>query len=280
MSHKKNNKLLLIPAVLAIAGALLMSACLQSITIDLPEYESQLVVESYLDANVPFYIVSVTESVSFFTPGTLPVSQSLPVVNNALVTITHGNITDTIPYVDSLRAYIKALQTPLTASNFEPYLLRVEDTASNRIATATTRFLPPIPIDTVLYLLNDSLQAAMLLYFYDPKPDTNYYKPWFANAANIFDRDSLHTWEFSDRALGTDRTSVGMNYNYRLNDTVVARLYHISREYFRFLDTVEDAADASGGPFSRPARIESNIQGGTGIFTALTYDQRMVIIKQ
>lgn len=278
MNPRKKNTAQVIPVIFA--AILAISGCLQNITIDLPEYESQLVVESYLDANISFYVVSVTESVSFFTPGTLPVSQSLPVVNSAIITITHGNITDTIPYIDSLRVYIKPLQNSMQATDFEPYLLRVEDTATNRIATATTRFLPQIPIDTVLYLLNDSLQAAMLLYFYDPKPDTNYYKPWFANAANIFDRDSLYTWEFGDKALGNDRTSVGMDYHYRLNDTVVARLYHISREYYRFLDTVDDAADASSGPFTRPARIESNIQGGTGIFTALTYDQRIVVIKQ
>lgn len=256
------------------------TACTKDITIDLPEYESQLVVESYLDANVPFYIVSVTESVSFFTPGTLPISHSLPVVAHAIVTLTHGNTTDTLPFIDTLGVYVKLLTTSLSVNDFEPYLLRVADTATNRIATASTRFLPKVPIDTVLYLLNDSLKAAMLLYFYDPKPDVNFYKPWFANAGNVLDRDSLYTWEFNDKALGTERISVGMNYNYRVNDTVVVRLYHISEEYYRFLDTVEDAADAAGGPFSRPARIESNISGGTGIFTALSYDQRIVIIKQ
>jgi len=268
-----------------LAGAVLwlfvafFTACTQDVTLNLPEYESKLVVESYLDANVPFYVVSVTESVPFLTPGNLPVNQSLPAVSTAIVTISKGSQTDTIPYVDSLRVYIKALSTPLNPTDFEPYLLSVLDTATNRLATATTKFLPKIPIDTVLYLLNSANEASMLLYYYDPKPDVNYYKPWFANAANIFDRDSLRTWEFSDKALGEGRSSVGMGYRYRLNDTVIARLYHISEEYFRFLDTVDDAGDAASGPFSRPARIESNIQGGTGIFTALIYDQRIVPVK-
>lgn len=256
------------------------SACLKDITIDLPEYESKLVVESYLDSNVPYYIVSVTESVSFFTPSTFPVSQVLPVVEHAIVTITKGNQTDTLQYIDTLKVYVKPLTTPMSINDYEDYHLRVEDTMTNRIATASTRFLPVIPIDTVMYLLNDSLKAAMLMYFYDPKPDENFYKVWFANAANPFERDSLRTWEFSDKALSDGRVSVGMGYNFRVTDTVIVRLYHINEEYYRFLDTVDDAEDASDSPFSRPARIVSNIEGGTGVFVALSYDQRIVPITQ
>ncbi len=280
MSLKKNGSLIASPLVYLFILAMFYTSCMKDVTINLPEYESKLVVESYLDSNVPFYIVSVTESVSFFTPSTFPVSQVLPVVNHAIVTITKGSKTDTLAFIDSLQVYVKALQTPLSDTDFEPYQLRVVDTSTNRIATATTQFLTKVPIDTVLYLLNDSLEAAMLLYFYDPKPDVNYYKVWFANAANPFERDSLRTWEFSDKALGDDRVSAGMGYRFRVDDTLIVRLYHINEEYFRFLDTVDDADDAVSSPFSRPSRIESNIQGGTGIFVALTYDQRIVPIIQ
>lgn len=269
-------------------------ACEKSITIELPEYKSELVVESYLEAGLP-YIVSVTESVSFLA------DLELPLVANALVTITHNGMTDTLNFTEV--AYIN-LEIIVQPDDFEPYFLRVEDLTTGRVAEATTQFLPTLPIDTISYLVNDTLGAAMLMYFYDDETIENHYKVWFAKADenilnecysgngnltlqcftdfdSLFVQDKIVTWEFSDATFGAgNRVPVGMGFNYKVGDVIVCRLYNISKPYYDFLETMDDASNAASNPISRPARIISNITGGFGIFTAVNYEEKIVVISE
>ena len=279
--------------VLFLFFAVFFVACEKNITIELPEYESELVIESYLEEGLP-YIVSVTESVSFLA------SLELPTVPNALVTITHNGITDTLQFLDV--AYFN-LETIVQPNDFEPYFLRVEDLTTGRIAEASTQLLPSLPIDTISYLVNDTLGAAMLMYFYDDETIENYYKVWFAKANenilnecynenigltlscfadfdSLFVADKIVTWEFSDNIFEAgSRVPVGMGYNYKVGDVVVCRLYNISKSYYDFLETVSDASSAASNPISRPARIISNITGGLGIFTSVNYEEKIIVIS-
>ena len=93
--------------VLILLLAFVFNSCLnmtQDVDINLPEFEPELVVESYLEAD-SFYRVSVSESVSYFeTP------DSIHLITGAFVTITHKNITDTLRYYP-----------PFSIGNFYPF---------------------------------------------------------------------------------------------------------------------------------------------------------------
>ena len=89
------------------------------------------------------------------------------------------------------------------------------------------------------------------------------------------------SWEFSDVTFGAgSRVPVGMGYNYKVGDVLVCRLYNISKEYYDFLETMDDASSAASNPIARPARIISNVTGGFGIFTAVTYEEKIVVKKK
>ncbi len=246
-----------------------LSSCEKEIEIDLPAYENQLVVECYLEAGLP-YILSLTESVGFLD------AFDVPVVKDATVTITHNGITDTLTLIDSLNVYVK-LDKVVAANDFAPYYLEVKD-GKGRSVSATTQMLPRTSIDTLIYLKNDSAEASVIMYFDDLPDATNYYKVYFTNA-NTFDPDSTYSWEFSDNVFANQRTVSGTGYAFREGDDVEVRLYTIDEAYYRFLETVDDAGDATASPFARPSRIISNIEGGTGIFTAVDYDLRAIKIE-
>ncbi len=255
--------------LILLSATFYLSSCEKEIEIDLPEYENQLVVECYLEAGLP-YILSLTESVGFLDPF------EVPVVKDATVTITHKGVTDTLTLIDSLNVYVK-LDKIVAANDFEPYYLEVKDD-KGRTVSSTTQMMPRTDIDTLIYLKNDSAEASVIMYFYDLPEATNYYKVYFTNA-NTFDPDSTYSWEFSDNVFADQRTVSGTGYAFREGDDVEVRLYTIDEAYYRFLETVDDAGDATASPFSRPSRIISNIEGGTGIFTAVDYDLKALRIE-
>jgi Domain of unknown function (DUF4249) len=58
-----------------------------------------------------------------------------------------------------------------------------------------------------------------------------------------------------------------------------ANLYHITPDYFRFLESAAAAQGANGNPFASPASLVSNITGGIGIFTGTSVTTKQVILR-
>lgn len=56
-------------------------------------------------------------------------------------------------------------------------------------------------------------------------------------------------------------------------DSIVVRLFHIQKEYYDYLNSVENANSAFFDPLLNPESIKSNINGGIGIFTYYTLDR-------
>lgn len=247
-----------------------LTACEKTIDIELPPTESELVVECYLAKGFP-YLLSLSETVPYFD------LINLPTVDSAVVQIEHNGTTITLQYIDSLGIYFSGLN--VNNNDTLPYILHIEDTLRHRSLSAQAHFLPIVPIDTIIYFLNDSLDASLLTYFDDPPNKDNFYKIHFSKQ-NSFDTDSIRTWSFSDIIFADQNTVIGMGYRYHLGDKVRVRLFNISKAYYDFLETTERAADAAAGPFSRPTRIIDNIEGGTGIFTTLSFDEKIISITQ
>lgn len=62
--------------------------------------------------------------------------------------------------------------------------------------------------------------------------------------------------------------------NYKKDaDSVVVTLFHIQKEYYDYLNSVENANSAFFDPLLNPEAIKSNITGGVGIFTYYTLDK-------
>lgn len=56
-------------------------------------------------------------------------------------------------------------------------------------------------------------------------------------------------------------------------DSIAVTLFHIQKEYYDYLNSVENAHSAFFDPLLNPEAIKSNINGGIGIFTYYTLDK-------
>lgn len=272
----------------------------RDIDLNLPTPERILTVECYLEAGKP-YRVLLTETKGFFES-----LDACPLVKGATVIIRHNGISDTLQEsfyfspncpADSLFGFIPFFNADLTRfynygsnqicpedynSDFE---LEVHDPQGNRHAYAKTRFLRPVPIDEMTLLFKDD-KAGLISAVVDDANTVDYYrvmlhKGVLFDSVGLFNvcRNPEYDLSIDDaRFFNGEKVAFGTNYNYDLGDTLISTFYHIDRDYHDFLETISDAQNSNGNPFSQPSRILTNIRGGQGIFTFLSYSRDTVIV--
>ncbi len=265
--------------ILLASITILIGACdlEKEVDLNLPEFEPKLVVECYLEPGKPYRVI-LSESVGYF--GTLDLD--LPVVNNATVMITHNGIKDTL--INSVFVEPSPGGNPLLAKVFNygsstlvpedynsDFHLEIVDSAGRTI-TATTQLLPVVPLDSVQYLYLQDSSASLLTIHTDNPNETNWY--YRTQHKTVVTLDSLKGGFVLDDELITgsnNSMAVGGPPVYDAGDTAIVTLYHITESYAEFLETTAAAQQNNGNPFATPSSIKSNIVGGLGIFTGLTY---------
>ncbi len=164
--------------------------------------------------------------------------------------------------------------------------------------TASTSIPAAVPVDSLVYLNhpsypdNDSL-VEVQAYFKDPL-GPNYYRsfskrndePMYPSGTrgtngsvsddNVFDGQafSFGILRGQDPFDGLDFDTFG--YFWR-GDTVVVRGASLDYAHFRFWQTMEYNS-GSQGPFGTYTRIESNINGGLGLWGGISYNDYTIII--
>jgi hypothetical protein len=53
----------------------------------------------------------------------------------------------------------------------------------------------------------------------------------------------------------------------------------LTEEHHNFKESVNNAQSSNGNPFGQPANIITNLTGGLGIFTALNFSEKNIVIK-
>lgn len=276
-----------IPAILM----LLLSACNleKTVQIELPEYNSQPVVEFYLEPGKPTRLL-LTKSFSFFAPFDTSFNQFLQniVIDSALVTLTHNGRTDTIPnqysfdFVDSkLFNYF----SPKIIENKpgDKYELKIILKNGQTIEGRTT-MLSTAKIDSIVTEFSpvkDSL-ARVLTYITDNPNEVNYYRRILKYGSG---RDTLPEQDFlvDDKLNTTNIIAFGTGYNMKEGDTVYNSIYHISRDYYDYILSYQLAVQGNVNPFAQPSQIKSNLTGTAnplGIFTAYQVDRVLTVIKK
>jgi hypothetical protein len=259
---------------LTLIAGLGLAACQQDIDIDLPPYEPKLVLNCYLEDGEPIRL-TLLESRS-----TLDLA-SPPLVSGATVVIAHGGQRDTIPNVPFIdratgTAYNYTSSKRIKADLDSPYTITVRD-QQGRTLTATTRFIKAVPIKSITPEFNAKREAYNLTKFDDKAGERNFYRLTLTRkrvdtlALNVLIDDS-----FTD---GKEITW-GSGYTFKPGDTIHATLYHCTEEYFRFLRTVGSARGANRNPFAASGEVISNVQGGLGVFAALSYDYKTAIVPK
>jgi len=306
----------------------LIAACdlEKDIEVDLPDYEIEIVAESYIEAGQPLRAL-VTESLSYIdlpTPRpidentpvtvssegqtfTLPLSQLAEIIaaegdtlaeyqfealkssiellgllSGAEVTISHNAedymLEEGIYFdLDYLKIYNYGHPFIVPADYTNDFSIQVTDTLLNRNLIATTRLLPPVPIDSILYNFNASdTLAAIQAWYTDDATVENYYRFMihYGTLENL-----TQDGEFDDSFFNGNSVPLGTGFDFGIGDTAIVSLFHIDEVYHDFLETYDEAFFANGNPFAQPAQILTNIEGGRGIFAGLSYVRDTVIIE-
>jgi hypothetical protein len=175
-----------------------------------------------------------------------------------------------------------------TASEIVPakvgttYSLEITLPDGNTIA-GTTIMLPKVEIDSIpiqFSAKNDTLARA-LMYITDDLTTVDFYRRMlhYGSLDSLPQQDFLPTDRFS-----TEKTiAFGTGYEIPLGDTIFNTIFHITPEYYDYLESVQLAIQSSFNPFGQPSPIKSNVTGTSnplGIFTCLVYDREMTIIEK
>ncbi len=270
---------------------LLLTSCNleQAIDIELPKGKDQLVVECYLEHGKPYQLL-LTESIPYLSPpnGT---PFGLPDVLGATVTIKQNNQTITLTYRPradtSNNKVFNYTSTQLVDSTIKgDYSLFVRD-AKGREITAKTRFLPKLRINDIRWefqtdpTLADTAKKALVLIEHNKFNSTQRQR---LQVGKVNRKDTLKlktdtdfTYEgiFSTNGVVT----IGTRYLYKKKDTVFVRLFNVEPQYYLYKRSVDASQGANGNPFAQPVSITSAVTGGLGIFTALVYEKRNIIIQ-
>ncbi len=241
----------------------------KEIEVPLPQYDSKLVVECYLEAGKPFRM-TVTESSSYFA------QPNLPDVNDATVDIEYGAQKERLAYKLSIdaqnrRAYNYNSTRDVPALPDQVFSLRVEDKKGRKI-TGETSFLSHVSIKDIEWKYNKDSLAFLLIRFDDNPAANNFYR--IQVHKDSLNKNADVDFTLDDSFATNNEITLGTGYNYRKEDQVYVTLYHIEKKYYDFLQSVESAANANGNPFAQPSRVTSSVQGGIGIFTTLMYDRK------
>ncbi|WKN44972.1 DUF4249 domain-containing protein [Tunicatimonas pelagia] len=253
----------------------LMAACTQEADVVLPAYESQLVVECYLEAGQPPRLI-LSESASFFADAT-----PFPLVSGASVLLSYAGQTDTLVnelFTDPItgRAYNYGSNRPLPSDPQGDFTLTAVDPQGRRIE-AITRFMPVVPITSLAPTFNEEAEAFCLTTFADPPEQTNFYL-LVLNEGQAYTPSLLSTTLDDNFANDQGNIVFGSGFNFAEGDTIVGTVYHLEPTHYRFISSAQNAQAANFNPFAVSGEIVTNVQGGLGIVAALAYDRQTVVV--
>lgn len=265
-------------ALVLILMTCVLFSCNKSIQTDLPEYDTEIAVEMYLE-DMKRLRCLVTE--------TLPYSSTTinKMINNAQVIFSDGVKNDTLQHVEIYdyetgRHYNYASMRFFVFDSSKTYTLKVTDSLNREINASVNISLPRVSIDSVVYLESPELKNKFSVGFSFPDPAgiSNYYRIIIGEGVNNY--QSEHTdFLLSDVAFDGKRYSFSTGADYERNDTITVRLYSLMKDHYDYLQSASNARTANYNPFMQPVTVKSNITGGQGIFTAIRYDERKLVIK-
>jgi hypothetical protein len=275
---------------LVVAVGLLLTACnlTRDVEIELPAYESQPVVECYLEPGKPFRLL-LTRSYSFFDPLGLDSNfLEKTLLQDATVSITVdgqrielANQFSFEPAPLKLFNYTAAAIVPATPGL--TYTLDIVLADGKRISGQTT-MLPRVTWDSIPVQFNpsDTAEARTLAYITDDMSRPNFYRRMLHYGGSL---DSVAQQDFlvDDRFSTSSTITFGMGYDLAVGDTVINSILHIEQAYFNFLESYQLAVAGASNPFAQPSPIISNVSGDAnplGIFTCLVVDRDTTVVAR
>lgn len=277
-------------------AAISFAACQASYEDEIPPYESELVIEAYVNQKYPLLNYAIlTQSLDYFNPNI-----DVDGIKDAKIMVYEGTPNETgIDWESDGVEWIpiqgqEELQGLFMPSEFgfvgkEEHYYKMEISYEDELYTAVSYLPKMVKIDTfysysIFNTKRDSNEPFIQMTFKDPVGFGNYYQLYDYRGFQTEEYPPL--WGSADRPLLLDDElfdgetfSYGSIFPESYNDTVTFLLTQIDEQAFEFWESYDNSAN-QGGPFVQPINVKSNFDKGIGIFTALAVDNKQIIITK
>lgn len=292
-------------------------SCEQEFVPEVSTLEPEIVVEGYVEAGpqtAPAYVI-LTRSLPFFS-AIGPDQIDANFIHDALVTVHDGDKSvtfqevclDEIPpeFQDILLQqfgidpdsfginfclYID-LFDQLIREQGRTYNLNIE--AEGKTITSSTTIPLRVGLDSLFFSPppdpgNDTM-AQLTALITDPPGVGNYYRyfmqrnggPFISDFSALTDDAYFDGKTFDFELLRPETVEEDADFNtyglYFLGDTMTIKWCNIDKEHFAFWNTLE-FSQANQGPFANYVRIDSNIEGGLGIWGGYTVSIYQIVVE-
>lgn len=257
---------------------LLTLSCSDTLNIDIPVHESQVVVEGWIESgDMPRILL--TRSAPYFSAIDSHNIRDY-VVSTATVTITTDSIVDFCIFKPGSRYFppYYYLGNQTTGLVNKSYFLEIF--ADGKRITATTTIPEPVGLDSVWFELNDDSDSLGLIWirFRDPAGEDNYYRTLTQRKGIDADYVPTLTTAFRDDYYEGKEMTLALRKGkgvldpsneqyFRLGDTIDLKFCTMDKQSYDFWNTYQVEIINSANPFATSnAKIKSNIVGGYGIW--------------
>lgn len=285
--HFTHNLFCILGLILCVS---LYTGCQSEIEVDLPDYDSKLVIEGTIENGEPA-VVFLSKSIPYFS--TMDLNHLMDVL-----------ITDAEVYVTSSDGESERLQfqlypdAPLFMAFVSQHLRGKENTSytltvryDGKEYTAVTTIPHTFDLDSIWFdcpsdLINTDTIKTIRLQMTDNPNETNFYgfklkvacpkftdRLWISSVPIVFDDKTFNgcTFNYELERFGiTSFMTIGMDehqltdYNritFRPGDTVYVKHSLMDYNTYQFMMTGGNDAIMGSNPFTNPAPVASNIQG-------------------
>ena len=271
------------------AMLLLFGACQREVDLNLPDYQSKLVIEGTIETGSPA-MVMLSKSIPYFAPIGLDELMSEVLVNGtqARVFVTSENgETEELLWTISPEApyYVAFMGKNVIGKEQTHYTLKVE--YDGHTYTAETYIPKTFDLDSIgfnhdLEILADTM-ASIHVVFTDPADEVNYYafftkascpkmsdRLWVCNMPVAFDDRAFNgltinyevsRYGYSSLMMGLLSEEEQQNFRritFRPGDTVVVKHTQVDHNTYKYLISAGSQAAFGANPFTNPLPAETN----------------------
>lgn len=253
--------------------------CQQNITLELPKYDPKVAVYCILNpTEYPFMTLNLSKS--YYSYGDTTASFQFITTAKVYLTDQTANTIDTLK-LDSTNGsfkqwFYRGHHDPIAGHNYVANIYY-----NGKIINAETIVPLKVKIDSVGYIkLQDpnslSIDYELHVYFHDIQGEANSYSISSSQFTNYtsdlgFDGKQLEIIENLSDIFGYPPPPAPITFSFQLNNYTTATA--------KYLNDINTQASSANDPLSQPVVIESNVNGGLGIFGAVTQTEVFVRIK-
>jgi hypothetical protein len=269
---------------------LIAAGCTEKVTVKLDSTYTRIVVDGNIETDTGVYRVALTKSADYFS------NAPVPRIVNANVTLNDGSNTFTLHESEEGISGIYETGPGFYGVNGKTYTLHVDlpEQIGGKSSLEAKSYLPPVThLDSIGTEFHSDWGPkgiwTIKLWAQETPGEVNYYLfNYYRNRVLI--SDSIMKKVVSDDKFYNGSYMTGVNVIYINNehpwtrlhpgDTITLQMSGITKEYFDFINQVQQAGfniPFFSGP---PANVQGNISdGGIGFFTAFSNSYASTVVK-